>query len=306
MTDKLSIFITGGSGLLALNWAIARRDLNNVTLGLHERTVSLKGVNTRKCSLDTVSEIKKAIESIQPKLVIHAAGLTNVEACEQNPELAYYLNVKLAENVSKACLMSNVPLVHISTDHLFDGDNPMVDESHPVSPVNEYGRTKAKAELRILDINPDALIVRTNFYGWGPAHKLSFSDVIINSLREEKSISLFKDVFYTPILIETLVNITHSLIERSARGIYNIVGDERVSKFDFGLRLAKCFQLDRHLINESRLQDIKGLTCRPHDMSLSNNKVSTLLGIKIGNIEEQLVKLKEQEILETYKDIHYA
>lgn len=69
---KSTILITGGSGLLALNWALATRDRYAVTLGLHVRKVSLPGVETRRFSLDSVDAILGTLEVIQPHLVIHA------------------------------------------------------------------------------------------------------------------------------------------------------------------------------------------------------------------------------------------
>ncbi len=67
----------------------------------------------------------------------------------------------------------------------------MMDESSPVQPINIYGRTKAKAELDVLSVCPSAIIVRTNFFGWGLPHRKSFSDLIIESLRDGREIGLF-------------------------------------------------------------------------------------------------------------------
>ncbi len=292
---KDGILITGGSGLLALNWALATRDQYLITLALHSRKVSLPGVASRNISLDSVDEILASFEKIRPQLVIHTAGLTNVEECEANPELANHVNIDLAENVAMACAKLGISLVHISTDHLFSGEAPLVDESHPVAPQNVYGRTKAEAEQRVLEVCPQSLVVRTNFYGWGPLYRRSFSDMIIDSLRMGKALTLFKDIFYTPILIEALVYAVHDLVNQKANGIYNVVGDERISKYEFGIKVAKIFQLDASLIKSGYLKDKDMLVKRPYDMSLSNKKTCELLGRKLGDIDEQVLKLQQQE-----------
>jgi dTDP-4-dehydrorhamnose reductase len=118
---------------------------------------------------------------------------------------------------------------------------------------------------------------------------------VIYSLRKKKYISLFCDVFYTPILIEKLVLISHDLINVNASGIFNVVGDNRVSKYDFGLLVARTFKLDPSLIYKSRISNDKNLVKRPLDMSLSNKKVSEFLNKKIGGLEEHLLILKYQE-----------
>jgi dTDP-4-dehydrorhamnose reductase len=292
---KTPILITGGSGLLALNWAMAVRDQFKVILGLHDRKVSLAGVQSEYIDLETPDTCVRAIKKIKPQLVIHTVGLTSVELCEADPELAYHVNVKLAENVAYASAGCGVKLVHVSTDHLYPGQDCLMDESHPVSPVNIYGRTKAEAESRVLDLDPNALIIRTNFYGWGPAYRQSFSDLIIKALRSGKSLTLFSDVFYTPILAEIAVEAVNDLIDRKACGIYNVVGDDRISKYEFGLMVLKIFKLDPSYISEGRLVEQRELVLRPHDMSLSNQKACSLLCRSLGGVREHLVRLRQQE-----------
>ena len=290
-----TIWATGGSGLLALNWAIGLRDRHPVTLGLHQREVALAGASTPRSSLDTVDQVLRALDVIGPRLVVHTAALTNVDVCEAEPRLAQHINTELAANVASACAQRDLPLVHISSDHLFAGDEASVDETQPVAPKNVYGRTKAEAESRVLEAHPDALVVRTNFYGWGPSYRRSFSDFIIDSLRKGETITLFTDVFYTPLLLESLRETVLELLRLKASGIYHVVGDERLSKHDFGIKVAERFQLDPNLIRQGRISDQPALVDRPHDMSLSNEKARGLLGRPLGGVDEQLALLHEQE-----------
>jgi len=289
------VLITGGSGLLALNWALAIRSKRAVTLGLHERQVSLSGVQTRHIDLESVDSLAKSFDEGEVGMVVHTAGFTNVDQCEAKPDLARHINVELAANVAKVCAKLNLPLVHISTDHLFPGTEAMVTEDTPIAPVNVYGQTKAEAELQVLEAYPRALVMRTNFYGWGPAYRRSFSDMVVQALRAGKELSLFKDVFYTPILIEAAANTAHDLVESKAAGIFHVVGDERISKYEFGLKIAKEFALDAALIKPGYLFDQPSLIRRPNDMSLSNQKVCKLLGRKLGGISEQIARLHQQE-----------
>src|SRR5687767_2281010 len=86
----MRILITGGSGLLGLNWALAARERNSVILGLHEREISLAGVQARRLNLESVDSLVREFEAIQPHLVIHTAGLTSVEKSEAEPKLAHH------------------------------------------------------------------------------------------------------------------------------------------------------------------------------------------------------------------------
>ena len=234
---------------------------------------------------------------IKPRIVIHTAGFTNVDKCEDEPSLAQHINVELAANVAQASAKLGLQLVHISTDHLFSGELPLADETKQVAPINVYGRTKAEAEFRVMEAHPQAIVMRTNFYGWGPTYRRSFSDVIIEALRSGKKLTLFKDVFYTPILIEIAARAVHDLINLKASGIFNVVGDERISKYEFGLKIAEKFNLDSGLITPGLLADQVALVKRPHDMSLSNHKTCNLLGRKLGEINDHIARLYQQECI---------
>lgn len=294
MTSR--ILITGGSGLLAVNWAVAVRSRFDVTLGLHQRSVSLALVRTAKINLESVDCLHAQMQEIVPDLVVHTAGLTSVERCESEPELARQVNVAAADNVAQACARLGVALVHVSTDHLFSGNQSMLDETAPVAPVNVYGRTKAEAEQRVIESCPSALVIRTNFYGWGTSYRRSFSDVVIDGLRSGAGVTLFKDVHYTPILARTLVDAVHDLVELKAAGVFNVVGDERVSKLDFGYRVAHEFGLDRELIAKGSFGAQRLLVQRPADMSLCNRKVCALLGRQLGDVGAGVSELHQQEI----------
>ena len=108
---KENILITGGSGLLALNWAATVREKFNITLGLHDRKVNLKDTKSIILNLDSKEALTQALEALQPQLVIHTTGLTNIEKCEANPTLATYINVDLTNNLATVRAIVNIPMV---------------------------------------------------------------------------------------------------------------------------------------------------------------------------------------------------
>ncbi len=293
MTKK--VLITGGSGLLAINWAVSIRSEYSVFLGLHDRKgINIPGVKSGKINLESVNELIKFLDTNKFDIVIHTAGITDVEYCEENPTLAYYVNATLSDNIAKACKYLQISLIYISTDHVFSGGTSLVNELKKTSPVNIYGNSKVEGECRVLESYQEALIVRTNFYGWGPGYRQSFSDFILKSLSNKEDVYLFKDVFYTPIIIKSLVDASHDLLNRGRHGIFNVTGDERISKYHFGIKVANYFGLDESLIKPICFSDKVDLVKRPLDMSLSNRKVSRVLNRKLGGVEEHLQILSKQ------------
>lgn len=290
-----SILITGGSGLLATNWAVSARGRYDITLGVHNRDVSLAGVNSKVIDLDSMDGIVHVLKELKPKFVVHTAGLANVERCETEPAMAQHVNVNIARNVAQACAALRVKLIHVSTDHLFSGEDPLLGEEEDVSPLNVYAKTKAEAEQIVLQVEPTTIVIRTNFFCWGPKYRRSFSDFVIDALRAGKKLVLFQDVFYTPILVEEVVKVVEELVAINASGIFNVVGDDRISKYEFGRSLAQEFGLDLDKIVPTFFVNETGLVQRPLDMSLTNEKVCKLLGRRLGGIKEYLKRLRQQE-----------
>ena len=297
------VLITGGSGLLAVNWALSIRNNYTVTLLLHHKKINLAGVDTGVASLDSLDECLSVLVKYQPDIVIHTAGLTSIEKCESDSNLAHEVNVDLAKNIAIACNQRSVQLVHISTDHLFLGNQEFSTEESFTNPVNNYAKTKLKGEQQVLESCKDAIIIRTNFFGWGTKYRQSFSDIIIKKLKNSEQIDLFSDVFFTPILIDELLKRAHQLIDSNVTGIFNIVSNKRISKYEFGVRLANHFNLDAKLINAVSMNDNENLVKRPRDMSLSNVKLCQTLGCKVASFDEQFKTLKARENNNVYHQV---
>ena len=282
------VLITGGSGLLGLNWAVAIRENFHVILALHKKNISLNNAQIYKCSFGSYDHCVKLIEDIEPDIIIHAAGATNVEFCELNPEYADHINGVVPGWLAAISRKKNIAFAHISTDHLSSGLSPMSKEDEVVEPKNFYALSKRQGEINVLQSYPKALVIRTNFFGWGTTYRRSFSDFIIANLTNNQQIDLFVDVFYTPIEVTILAQRAMRLIEGGMTGILNIAGDERISKYDFGLKLASRFNLDTSLIRSSSIDRFPNLTSRPKDMSLDCDRARKILNLSPMTVDEQI------------------
>lgn len=291
---SLRLLITGGSGLLATNWAAMRGHHDDIWLGLHNRHISMDNVQT----ISINDGLNRAINAVAPDVIIHTAAMTDVDACEAAGAKAMSVNRDLAETFAKAAYDNGLHFVHISTDHLFDGKESMMNETASCSPLNKYGYSKWLGEKAVLKAHPDALIVRVNFFGWGPTYRPSFSDWILNNLSNKSTITLFDNVYFTPLYIRQLIEAAHGLIDRKAYGIYHLTSCDRVSKYEFGIRLAHAFGHDQNLITRGSY-DCDNFVPRPLDMSLSNTKVLKELGISHLKLDDAIDALKADELMQT-------
>lgn len=303
---KQRVVLTGGSGLLALNWASAVRHEWDVVLGTHLHRVELSGTTSCRLDLEDPHRLGVQLDKLAPDLIVHTAGLTSVDRCQAEPVRARVANAEIARNTARAAAERRIALIYISTDHLFAGDRSLYREDDTPHPLNEYARSKLLAEEWVLHACPQAIAVRTNFFGWGYENRQSFSDWIIYSLRAGRALSLFDDVYFTPILADTLARAAHELAATGASGIFNVVGDERTSKFDFALRLVEHFQLPIKLIRREKVAHANLPAPRPRDMSLDNTKARTLLGHDLGRVHDYLELLRLQEAQGRRRELFHA
>jgi UDP-4-amino-4,6-dideoxy-N-acetyl-beta-L-altrosamine transaminase/dTDP-4-dehydrorhamnose reductase len=294
-SKRRKVVISGGTGLLASNIALYKREDWEILLLTRNNTSVCEGVVTAKANLMDSLATLRLIESFEPDLVINAAGLANVEECERNYYKAHLANVVVSKNLARLCSDLKVKLVHISTDHFAKQDVEVSTEEDISMPLNVYAETKFLGESAVARICPDALIVRTNFFGWGHESRTSFSDFIIGNLRKSNSITLFDDIYYSPIFVDELTDSIEALIEKNESGIFNVVTNRKISKYEFGLKAAEIFNLDTSLIHKGAMAHVP-MTRRPSNMALDNQKMVRALGEKFNfDFVSSLKKLKDVE-----------
>lgn len=278
--------------MLGVNWASSLNAKNLTFLGLHTRYISPSFAST--LDLNTTSEecLLEQLDNLKPSVVINTIGLADVDLCEKDPCLAYRVNTSIPLTIAKVCHSLSIRFVHISTDHLYSGTTSFSTENEQPHPINTYAKTKLMADQLILSNNPNALIVRANFFGWGTSYRKSFSDYILDALNTGNNLRLPSNVYFTPILATTLARLTHRLIDAQAKGIYNISSDNRVSKYEFAMILAEIFGYKNPSVTPYIYSCFPDKAPRPLDMSLSNHKTHTELSYQLGSVEQQVDHLK--------------
>lgn len=288
------IFITGGSGLLGANLTRMASERFETYAAYHQHPVKIKNCKTFRMDITNPQEVIQTITKIRPELIIHTAALTDVDYCEDHHEAARSLNVDGTRNLAKAAEGTGAKFIYISTDSVFDGKRGMYSEEDTPNPLSYYAKTKLEGErlLEKLDLNYN--IARTSIYGWNAQEKLSLAEWVIHGLQNKKEMAMFTDVFFSPILVNNLAEALFEIYERDLRGILNVAGAERCSKFHFGEKIAERFDLDKTKIKPISIDDFKNFKApRPKDVSLDVSKAKKKLRTKLLDVEGGLVWMKE-------------
>ena len=272
------IFITGASGMLGINLAIEALSGHEV-IGVDRGRLKSAPFPVIKANFFDRNAFEPALQSTRPDWVINCAALANLEECEKHPGQARILNTDLPRDLANACARQGIKFIHLSTDAVFDGTGEAVytEEDEP-NPQSVYAQTKLDGERAVQDANPQAIIARVNFFGWSLGGRRSLAEFFVNNLSEGNNVNGFTDVIFCPMWVNDLSRTLIDLLERSLSGLYHVVGSQAISKYQFGLEVARRFGLRESLISP-RSVERSGLTAkRSHNLWLSIHKLSTDLG----------------------------
>lgn len=285
---KKKILVFGGSGLLGSNFIFFLKKKYNFIVNFKKNKIFFEDLKYVKIIDDfnkiNITELKKKIDSINPDIIFNSLAIANIEKCEKNKNNSYLVNYLFVDILSKICEQSKIKLIHISTDQLFSQNIPFKNEKFQTSPLNVYGKHKLMSEDICLINNPNCLIIRTNFFGYSPVHKKITDMILLNNSK----LKLYSSYFFTPIYTRYLTEIIHKLIVQNAKGIFNVVGNDRISKYRFGQLLVRYFNLNDKIIEKNNIKKKTFFSLRNSDLSLSNKKICNKLNITIPNIKKQI------------------
>jgi len=294
---KNRILITGANGMLgqrAVQFYSSRENIELLATSVEEKSV-FDSVEYTQVDIKDRDSIKKVIYDYCPDFIVHTAAFTNVDLSEKLREDAWKINVKGVEYIAEAARTIDAHIIHISTDYIFDGKNGPYDENAIPDPVGYYGRTKLASENTLRISGTFFTILRTNvLYGIAQNSRPDFVRWVISSLNNNEEIRIVKDQIGNPTFIDDLVQGINKIIEFRKTGVYNIGGKEFLSRFDFTLRIAEYFNLDKKLILPITTDELKQPARRPLKSGLLILKAETELGYKPHTISESLAAMKKE------------
>jgi dTDP-4-dehydrorhamnose reductase len=274
--------ITGATGLLS--------DYLIEVCGRHGAvTTTARSGGDRHCDLTDRAAVRALLFDVAPDVVVHAAGLTDVDRCEREPDEAMAVNRDAAANIAVA-LPSSARLVFVSTDQVYP-DAPGPHAEDVVEPVNVYGRSKLAGEQAVQQ-HSGALVLRTNFFGSSRRYgRVSLSDFIIRSLAARQNVTFFSDILFSPLHMRTLAELVVDAAQRDLSGVFNAGCRDGASKADFAMAVAryKGLQTETSRIGNSAVMHDRAP--RPSDMRMAVGRIEQALGRPMPTLDEEVAKL---------------
>ena len=235
--------------------------------------------------------VKDMVSAISPDIIINLAALTNVDLCESNPDLAHAINfqgVKNLVNVFKG------PIIHLSTDYVFDGKLGQYKENDITNPINVYGVTKYKAEKFLLEKSKGSLVIRTNvLYDYQSKAKSSFLNWVVDSLKRGEKIKVVDDQFNNPTWTDSISVVIDRAIKADLNGLIHWGDFDWISRYDFANKIADKFNLQSNLIEPIKTKELNQIALRPLNGGLDTTLAQDLLCLEPPRIDDCLNQIIE-------------
>ncbi|MBL0232505.1 MAG: SDR family oxidoreductase [Chitinophagaceae bacterium] len=224
------------------------------------------------------ASIKTTCEGFCPELIIHSGAMSRPDECELNPELAYSVNVNGTRCLLEQAERVKSRFIFLSTDFVFDGLSGPFKEDDQQAPVNYYGQTKYEAEKSVMGYGHDWAIVRTILVYGNPIVPRSYLlSIVEGKLKKGESYSLVNDQFRTPTYVKDLVSGIIAIVNKNAKGIFHLSGEDRMTPYEMGMELAKLKGLDTTLLKAVTAEIFKEPALRPKSTSFMLDKAKNEL-----------------------------
>jgi dTDP-4-dehydrorhamnose reductase len=190
------------------------------------------GLGSKDADLRNPAQLEDAFARSRPEWIVLAAAYTDVDGCETNRNLAFAVNCQGAVNVAQAAARHQAHLLFLSTDYVFDGNGSVPYTTHdPRAPRSVYGKSKAEAEVQLLQVLPEVCIVRTSWlFGVGGR---CFPDTILKLAATRPQIEVVNDQRGCPTYSVDLARAIVQLCRKNARGIVHATNAGDCTWFDF-------------------------------------------------------------------------
>jgi dTDP-4-dehydrorhamnose reductase len=283
-----SILVTGGTGQLASALA--------ASVGIHR-------VGRPDFDFDRPETIEAAFRAFAPRLVVNAAAYTGVDAAENDVDAANRANRDGPTMLARLCAAANIPLIHVSTDYVFDGAKPdPYVETDPVAPQGVYGASKLAGELAVMSSHAQAIILRTAWVY--AATGKNFVRTMLTVGKSRDRLTVVADQHGCPTAAADLGDAILAIIARldatgwqpAYRGIFHAAGEGATTWF--GLAVATFEEAGRHGANVPSIVPITTADWptpakRPANSRLDCTRLHDVFGIRLPHWRDSLTRTVE-------------
>ncbi|HEU5164135.1 MAG TPA: family 1 glycosylhydrolase [Chitinophagaceae bacterium] len=252
------------------------------------RSIPYIALGRKDMDISNEREVRAIIDEYRPWGLINTAGYVKVDDAETNYNECFSVNTIAPGILANTCNIRGIHFMTFSSDLIFDGAKKMpYHENDLAKPLSIYGISKSNAERVVQKVNPGSLIIRTSAF-FGPWDKYNFVYTILNSLENERTYSVVKDVIVSPTYVPDLANTAMDLFIDEEKGIWHLSNEGMVSWADFACDIADRAGYKKNNLLYKNLDEMGWKAQRPLYSALKSAK-----GIKLPALDNALERFFE-------------
>ncbi len=297
----MRLLITGTNGLLGQKLIAALRNDPDVELLATsrgtDRTALPLGDRYRALDITDRNQVDAVFDAARPEVIIHSAAMTNVDACELDPEACRLQNVTATEHLVRAAKRHNAHFIFLSTDFIFDGKSGPYREEDEAAPLSIYGQSKLDGERLVREAGLERWAIARTIILYGIAEGLSRSNVVLwakSALEKGEPIKVVDDQWRMPTLAEDLADGCIRIAKQHATGIYHLSGPDGMSILELVERTGAFFGLDTSVVTPIKSESLGQPAKRPPVTGFVLTKAHHDLGYAPRGFEAGLAVLRDQ------------
>jgi len=296
-----TVLITGSNGLLGQKLVQQLHAKPNYKLiatskGAN-RISSIAGFVYEQLDITDADQVKNAFAKHQPDILINTAAMTNVDACEDDKEGCWEMNVKAVECLLAECQKYDTHFIHLSTDFVFDGENGPYSESDLPNPLSYYGESKFASEKVLQNSSYKNWAIARTIIVYGLVEQMSRSNIVLwakGALEKGDPINVVDDQFRSPTLAVDLAKGCVLIADKQAKGVYHLSGKDLMSILELVNRVADFFNLDKSSISAIKSITLNQTAKRPPKTGFVLDKANRELGYNPATFEEGLAIVSQE------------
>ena len=287
----MRLLITGARGQLG----------RDVVACAQKRSLDAVALGRKRLDITRAEDVKRTIDTLLPDFVINCAAYTAVDRAENEADLAFAVNRDGPSHLAAACSKTAIPLIHISTDYVFEGSKQgPYDETDPVRPLNVYGHSKAAGESEVRRNTKRHIILRSAWiFG---VHGHNFVKTMLRLGREHETIRVVDDQIGSPTFTGELAEVILKIVTRYRRqtdlewGIYHYGGQPPVSWHGFAKQIFKTARQAGLPLKLTRLEAISSseyptAAKRAANSVLDNRKIERVFEVDVASWHTGLLEV---------------
>ena len=284
----MKVLITGANGQLG----------HEMQYLLRGKGIEAIGIGRKEVDFSRPEQVAERIAACRADWVINCAAYTQVDKAEEETELAFRVNRDAARAVAEGVHSHGGRLIQISTDFIFDGRQPLpYHENDDANPLNVYGQSKWEGEQAVLEVMPNATIVRTAWVHG--AHGNNFVKTMLRLAAEREELGIIDEQIGTPSWTLDISRALHTLMEKECSGIYHFTNEGVASWYDFALATIQEARALGMALKVERIRPIPASAwptpaARPAWSVLSKEKIRAVLDYDIPHWRDSLKTLLQQ------------